>query len=357
MNLPVAELSGGQKQLVNLAAMLAMQPQLLLLDEPTAQLDPVAEKSFLHALFRVNRELNITVVVATHAPELMVQYATAAFELCEGRLLSVPLERYQAQLYEANEQDAVSSSCAQDHEPAISVHDAYVRYAHDDNWVLRGCDVSVSPGSIYAVVGSNGCGKSTLLRTIAGVLKPERGRVRNTMQKRQVFLPQDPQALFACDTVEEELLEWQKRCGYTREEALAQAACFNLQEVLARHPFDLSGGQRQALALAKLLLTKPELLLLDEPVKGLDAPAKCTVAHALLDVANSGMTVVLATHDLAFVSQIASTVTMLFDGEATCTEPANRFFQGNLFYRPLRDSFIEQWQNECHNVTKQDAPC
>lgn len=338
---PVSELSGGQKQVVALAGVLAMRPKLLLLDEPTAQLDPVAEKSFLHALFRVNRELGITTVVATHAPESMAAYATEAVELAGGAVRGVSLGRFAARplrLPDAAAEGSPSDAGAAV-APAVVADDAYCRYGRGLDWVLRGCDISVRRGGVHALVGGNGSGKSTLLRLAAGVLAPERGHVENRLADRQALLPQDPKALFVCDTVEEELREWQRFCGYADAAVRAALARFGLEDRKLAHPCDLSGGQQQKLALAKLLLTDPDLLLLDEPTKGLDAASKQAVAEAVLGCVQEGATVLMATHDLTFAALVADEVTMLFDGEAACTESASAFFAGNLFYRPLEDAF------------------
>ena len=331
--------------MTTLAGTLAMQPRLLLLDEPTAQLDPVAEKNFLHALFRVNRELGITVVVATHAPEAMAEYATDMVELREGTLI---------RCFEPRRRVSPPSSIVRgtarcrmmEAAYAVSLHDIHLRYARDADWVLRGCDLRVTAGSIHAVVGGNGCGKSTLLRAIARVVKPERGRVENCLAARQALLPQDPKTLFVCDTVAEELREWQANCGYDNAAIDGVLARFGLDARVSNHPYDLSGGQQQLLAFAKLLLTDPDLLLLDEPTKGLDAPSKLLVARTLCDLAQAGATVVLATHDLTFAALVADAATMLFDGEAVCTEPAAAFFAGNLFYRPTEDAFSRLWREE-----------
>ena len=337
----VSELSGGQRQIVTLASALALRPRLLLLDEPTAQLDPVAEKTFLHTLFRVNRELGITVVVSTHAPEPMAQYATEAVCMQEGRLVAAPLSSFEAKPLDMSFVPR-HQSCA-DATPCIVASDAYFRYDKTSNWVLRGFDLRIRQGSIHALVGGNGCGKSTLLQVIAGVHKLERGSCANSLAQRQALLPQNPKSLFVCDTVKEELKEWQTTCGYSNEEISDVVQQFNLTDRLENHPYDLSGGQQQLLALAKLLLTKPALLLLDEPTKGLDAQTKCNVAQAMLQQAHAGVTIVMATHDLAFTALVADAVTMLFDGESAATQPVSEFFADNLFYRPICDAFAKRW--------------
>jgi energy-coupling factor transport system ATP-binding protein len=411
----IDSLSGGQKQIVTLASVLAMRPRILVLDEPTSQLDPVAEKNFLHALFRVNRELGITVVVATHAPETMAAYATSAVRLENGGLTEAQLSTLTcgfldlATLKRGSGEEsirsvdpagsAVSSSdatgsvtalnpaslsgsaapvnppsdspanCANAQreqeskrpqparQPAIQLQDLYVRYDRKSDWVLRGLDLAVKPGEIHALIGGNGCGKSTLLQVIAGTLKSERGQLRNTLRKSQALLPQDPKALFVCDTVAEELTEWQKACGYSNEAIERAASWVNLAQRLGNHPYDLSGGQQQLLALAKLLLTNPKLLLLDEPTKGLDPQSKLAVAQKLREEASTGTTIVIATHDLPFAALVADVATMLFDGQSAATQPAAGFFNDNLFYRPLDDSFAKLWRNrpagehnkaECH---------
>ena len=341
----VNELSGGQKQLLNLASVLVMRPRVLLLDEPTAELDPVAEKNFSHALFRLNRELGLTIVVATHAPEQMVDYATSATCLVGGVLRPVELAKLRAGGLRA--QAFTWTECAAGSgEAAASLADARVRYGRDLPWVLRGVDLEVRRGCIHALVGGNASGKSTLLQAIAGTLKAERGSVRNACAQSQALLPQNPKALFTCDTVLDELREWQPACGYSDEEAFAALALIGLEGATARHPYDLSGGQQQLLALVKLLLAQPELLLLDEPTKGLDATCKIVVARLLVQMRQRGAAVFMATHDLAFAAAVADEVSMLFDGQIACTQPTAQFFEENLFYRPVADAFWRAWEEE-----------
>lgn len=323
-------LSGGRKQLLALASTLVMQPRVLLLDEPTAQLDPIAARNFLHALFRVNRELGCTVVVATHEPELMAGYATCAFELVDGAVGAVEnLGRFKCEATLAER----GALCDANAPAAVSARGAWFRYGRDDDWVLRGLDLEVRQGEVHALVGGNGCGKSTLLALIAGARRAQRGEVRSAISAK-AMLPQDPKALFAEERVDEELMEWAHIGGYGADEVQAMMGELGLADRAGLHPYDLSGGQRQMLALGKLLLVHPRLLLLDEPTKGLDRAAREHVAGMIEAARRDGVTVIVSTHDLAFVRRVADRVSLMFDGELACTEPVGEFFRNNLFYRP-----------------------
>ena len=323
-------LSGGRKQVLALASTLVMQPRVLLLDEPTAQLDPIAARNFLHALFRVNRELGCTVVVATHEPELMVDYATCAFELVDGAVRAVEnLGRFKCEATLAER----GALCDANAPAAVSARGAWFRYGRDDDWVLRGLDLEVRQGEVHALVGGNGCGKSTLLALIAGTRRAQRGEVRSAISAK-AMLPQDPKALFAEERVDEELMEWAHIGGYGADEVQAMMGELGLADRADLHPYDLSGGQRQMLALGKLLLVHPRLLLLDEPTKGLDRTARERVAGMIEAARRDGVTVIVSTHDLAFVRRVADRVSLMFDGELACTEPVGEFFRNNLFYRP-----------------------
>lgn len=325
-------LSGGRKQLLALASTLVMQPDILLLDEPTAQLDPIAEKNFLHALFRVNRELGRTVVVATHRPRAMVDYATCAYRLAAGRLERVG-NMDELRVRPALPASAASAVSAGQADEAIAASGAWFRYGRDDDWILRGLDLAATRGRIHALVGGNGCGKSTLLAALGGALRLQRGSVRASAAVT-VLLPQDPRALFTQESVRAELMAWSGRLGYGADEAQAMMARLGLDACSGRHPYDLSGGQQQLLALGKLLLAQPDLLLLDEPTKGLDRAARAEVARILAGLRARGAAVVMATHDLDFVDQVADDVSMMFDGQIACTDTSEEFFRGNVYYRP-----------------------
>ena len=388
-------LSGGRKQLLSLAAVLALRPRVLLLDEPTSQLDPVAEKNFLHALFRVNRELGCTVVVATHQPRPMLEYATCAYRIEGGRVCEVadiaslghreelfygevpgwggswrakngvfssasgrpghldprvgapgakkrPKSDKSAE-FEAQillQDDSGAPSCAggcrilpkMHAGSATTLAGGWFRYDRASGWVLRGLDASFSAGAVHAVVGGNGCGKSTMLSVLAKTVKLQRGHMERGAASA-ALLPQNPKALLVAETVREELMEWASTCGYDEAMARERATSLGLSGLDGRHPYDLSGGQRQLLALAKLLLIGPELLLLDEPTKGLDLASRRIIARALRDHAEAGGTVIMATHDLGFAEQVADDIAMMFDGEIACMEPPADFFADNVFYR------------------------
>lgn len=388
-------LSGGRKQLLSLAAVLALRPRVLLLDEPTSQLDPVAEKNFLHALFRVNRELGCTVVVATHQPRPMLEYATCAYRIEGGRVYEVadiaslghreelfsgevpgwggswrakngvfssasgrpgyldprvgapgakkrPKSDKSAE-FEAQillQDDSGAPSCAggcrilpkMHAGSATTLAGGWFRYDRASGWVLRGLDASFSAGAVHAVVGGNGCGKSTMLSVLAKTVKLQRGHMERGAASA-ALLPQNPKALLVAETVREELMEWASTCGYDEAMARERATSLGLSGLDGRHPYDLSGGQRQLLALAKLLLIGPELLLLDEPTKGLDLASRRIIARALRDHAEAGGTVIMATHDLDFAEQVTDDIAMMFDGEIACMEPPADFFADNVFYR------------------------
>lgn len=325
-------LSGGRKQLLSLAAVLALRPRVLLLDEPTSQLDPVAEKSFLHALFRVNRELGCTVVVATHQPRPMLEYATCAYRIEGGRVCEV------VDLASLGSREGLLAldSCWPAQVAATSaaaaIREGWFRYDRAGGWVLRGLDVAFSAGAVHAIVGGNGCGKSTMLSVLAKTVKLQRGHMERGAGSA-ALLPQNPKALLVAETVRDELMEWASTCGYDEAVARERAASLGLSDLDGRHPYDLSGGQRQLLALAKLLLIGPELLLLDEPTKGLDLASRRIIARALRGHAEAGGTVIMATHDLDFAEQVADDIAMMFDGEIACMEPPADFFSGNVFYR------------------------
>ncbi len=371
LHVPTAELSGGQKALLNLVSVLAMAPRLLLLDEPTAELDPVARTNFVHGLFRVKNDFGITIVVATHEPEVFADYADLLFELRDHSVQSRSLEElrrhaHKPLILETFEQESPNRSLfdeevhgkkrrSDDAVPlssALSLKDVFFAYPDGEDDVLKGLSLNVACGKIHAIVGGNGGGKTTLLRLMAKIAKPGRGKVVNNLTDNQCYLPQDPEALFVCDSVEEELFEWSVKPlsdilrAASREESsfLEPWLDGNLRK---RHPFDLSKGERQKLALAKLLTASPQLLFMDEPTKSLDSVGKALVGRLMRSLADRGMTIVMASHDLSFVACVADRISLLFDGQIAVTQAPEEFCREALFYRPYEDGFTKIW-SEAH---------
>jgi energy-coupling factor transport system ATP-binding protein len=392
---PVFELSGGQKQLLNLAAVMAMQPQLLLLDEPTAQLDPVAAKDFLTIVQRLNLELGTTVVMVEHRLEELFPIADRVILMDRGRLefsgppkafaryisgcpghrfskalpsavqirsgLSAPGDAYplsvregrlwlQAYARENGCRDRIDQAetppVVREGAPALEAKDLWFRYKPGSDFVLKGLSVAFHTGTVYAVVGGNGSGKTTMLSLLAGLYRPVRGAVRIKGQdirrmkpevlykNRLVLLMQNPRSMFVWDTVREDLTDaaGQLKPDNAREEVERICDFLGISHLLDSHPYDLSGGEQQKAALGKLLLLDPEILLLDEPTKGLDVYAKEELAGLLRARAGQGNTVVMATHDLEFAARYVDVCSMVFNGEIICTENAKTFFVGNSFY-------------------------
>ena len=331
----VDQLSGGQKQLLSLASVMVMQPKVLILDEPTSQLDPIAAADFLQTLGRINRELGTTVLLTEHRLEDALPLATHAAVLDGGRLLctGAPSEVGRQlrgrghgmflampaamRIWASVRSDepapvtvregrdflrrwqAAHSLCplppAQEHPrggPVLTAEGLWFRYAPEEPDVVRGLDLTVYQGELLALLGGNGAGKTTSLHLLSGALTPYRGTVRHT--GRIGVLPQDPQALFVKKTVRQDLYEafdGQTLPPDLREKRVAQAVSLcRLTELLDRHPYDLSGGEQQRAALCKVLLLDPEILLLDEPTKGLDAEFKQELAAILRSLTAGGVT-------------------------------------------------------------------
>ena len=371
----VAELSGGQKQLLNLASVMAMQPELLVLDEPTSQLDPIAARDFLAALERLNRELGVTILMTEQRLEEVLPAADLAVLLDGGRvrycgtprelgavlrdadggmLAAMPTALRvwaaadgtgEAPVTVREGQDwlrrfaAAHPLCPLPPEPErpaagpelLCMEDVWFRYRPEGPDVVRGLDLEIRKGEIVAVLGGNGAGKSTALALMGGVLKPQRGSV--LCRGRAALLPQEPRTLFVKKTVWEELLEMDDGSSTEWEEqAMETAALCRITHLLDRHPYDLSGGEQQRAALAKLLLCRPELLLLDEPTKGMDAAFKAAFAALLETLAARGAAVCLVSHDAEFCAQYAHRCAMFFDGSITAEGTPRTFFSENNFY-------------------------
>ena len=378
----VAELSGGQKQLLNLASIMAMQPEVLILDEPTSQLDPIAASDFLNTVRKINVELGTTVIITEHRLEDIFPYADRAVVMDGGKIVADDTPRKIGKLlYDQNNDmftamptpvrvfygaggqgdcpltvregrtwlsqnypnpivTALSEDTAPRKDTAITLTELWFRYEKNTPDVLRGVNAEIPAGSMYAIVGGNGAGKSTALKAICGICKPYRGKVKvlgkplDKYKSSELFygclamLPQDPKSLFVKKTVGEDLEEMTK----DREKIAKIAAVCEIDTLLDSHPYDLSGGEQQRAALAKVLLTEPKILLLDEPTKGIDSFFKEKLANILCKLKRQGVTIVMVSHDVEFCAKYADLVSMFFDGQILTTDTPRRFFGNNSFY-------------------------
>ena len=388
-NASTAELSGGEKQLLSLAAAVVTGPKLLLLDEPTSQLDPITAMNFLDTLKRVNRDFGVTVLLAEHRLEEVFSLADTVLAMDAGKLIAcgappeVCGQLKQSRLFAGFPSAArlwnaleLASPCPvnvregkallrelagtrtlaftppapkdADETPAITAKGLWFRYQKDDADVLKDLGVTVARGEIFCVLGANGVGKTTLLHVLAGIKRPYHGKVklgdrdvssfkRGSLYKNGIaMLPQDPKTVFIKDTVRADLEDLLHTLGHKKHEAAALAAqcaeTHGIAALLDKNPLDLSGGERQLCALAKLLLTEPRVLLLDEPTKGLDAYAKARLAALLEKLAAEGTAVVTVTHDVEFAALTAHRCALLFDGELLAAGPPHAFFAHNTFY-------------------------
>ena len=381
----VAELSGGQKQLLNLASVMAMQPEVLILDEPTSQLDPISAGDFLNTLKKINRELGTTIVITEHRMEDIFPAADRVAVMEDGRLtflgsprevglalresasplfsaLPAPVRVYYAvnpagrcpltvregrawlseEFPEGASVDALPEPACPDTdgEAALVIKECWLRYTRPGPDVLRGLNLRVPRGSLFAILGGNGTGKSTALKAVCGSVKAYRGSIeilgkrQRDYRPRELFrgclsmLPQDPRSLFVKETVLEDLQEM----GAEQAAVEETAALCRITELLSANPADLSGGELQRAALAKVLLRKPKLLLLDEPTKGMDSIFKAEFAAILDRLCREGVTVVMVSHDVEFCAEYAQLVGLFFDGQLITTGTPQTLFGSNSFY-------------------------
>lgn len=382
---PVCELSGGQKQLVNLASVMALEPSVLLLDEPTSQLDPIAATDFLSTLGRINRELGTTIILSEHRLEDALALSTNVVFLERGRILDtgtasevgsrlkaagsdmfsampVPMRIYAGvpndlpcpvtvaqgrQWLEAFSEThplcpvpPAAPSETREGPAAVELDEAFFRYDKQSPDVVKALTLRAYPGELLAILGGNGTGKSTTMGLISGIHRAYRGKVSvlgtapQEVSGKIALLPQDPQTLFVKNTVIEDLLSVLDDAPRDRRKALAleKARLCELTELLERHPYDLSGGEQQRAALCKVLLREPEVLLLDEPTKGLDAEFKRVFARIIRRLCARGVCVIMVSHDAEFCASYASRCAMFFDGAIVAEGTPREFFSSGSFY-------------------------
>ena len=384
----VANLSGGQKQILNLASVMIMNPTLLLLDEPSSQLDPIAAHDFFTMLERINTELGVTIILSEHNLSEVFPLSDKVVVMEDGKIttentpykigeelkqnsmfaaLPTPTKIYYSlgnnsgncpitirdghkwlEKQQINEHFEFKSEKNRiNTEPILELKDVWFRYEKNSDDILKGLSFKVHENEFYAIVGGNGVGKSTALSVISKINKPYRGKVFINDDTKVAVMPQNPQSLFLKKSVLEELydavfdVEKEKR----KNEIEYIIKLCELDNLLENHPYDLSGGEQQRVALAKMLLRKPDLLVLDEPTKGLDACFKRKLATILKSLQKNGMTVLMVTHDIEFCAEYADICAMFFDGKIVSEAPPRKFFAENNFYttsaKRMADGIIE----------------
>ncbi len=384
----VTNLSGGQKQILNLASVMVMNPTLLLLDEPSSQLDPISAHDFFTMLERINTELGVTIILSEHNLSEVFPLSDKVVVMEDGKItaentpykigeelkqnsmfaaLPTPTKIYYSlgnnsgncpitirdghkwlEKQQINEHFEFKSEKNRiNTEPILELKDVWFRYEKNSDDILKGLSFKVHKNEFYAIVGGNGVGKSTALSVISKINKPYRGKVFINDDTKVAVMPQNPQNLFLKKSVLEELydavfdVEKEKR----KNEIEYVIKLCELDNLLENHPYDLSGGEQQRVALAKMLLRKPDLLVLDEPTKGLDACFKRKLATILKSLQNNGMTVLMVTHDIEFCAEYADICAMFFDGKIVSEAPPRKFFAENNFYttsaKRMADGIIE----------------
>lgn len=414
----VSELSGGQKQLLNLASVMAMHPKLLILDEPTSQLDPIAASDFLETVRKINRDIGTTVILTEHRLEDVIPWADKVYVMDKGRMIAdgtpneigeqlrtmghdmflsmpAPMQIYagtnsplrcpltvsQGRRWlseeletkgikikkEGNQEETAEKKSSilkklaglkkepEKEIPEIRTKDVWFRYERDLPDVVKGLSLDIKKGEIFAVVGGNGTGKSTAMSLIARIRFPYRGKIY--LEGKEIgkysdddlyhgflgVMPQNPQSLFVKKTVREDLYEVidgkreRKSEAYPIEMKKKDAvegivSLTRLEGLLDRHPYDLSGGEQQRLALAKVLLLRPKILLMDEPTKGIDNHYKKELGEILRKLSEHGVTILMISHDVEFCAQYADRTGLFFQGNVVTSEESKKFFAGNNFY-------------------------
>lgn len=392
------ELSGGQKQLMNLASVMAMSPDVIILDEPTSQLDPITANDFITTLKKINDELGLTVIIIEHRLQEVFPIADKVAVMEDGKVICYDTPRNVCEklsnhpmsqgfpsavriwqksggkencpLTVKEGRNFINSNFSErklplrntipNTEDIITLKDVFFRYEKGGNDILSGTNLSIKKGEHFCILGGNGSGKTTTLKILAGLLKPYRGKViidNNKMTKKTTadfnrlgvaMLPQNPESVFLKSRVIDDYTELCKIKGIEKsayeDKINSVAEKLGIKDLLENHPYDLSGGEIQKCALGKVLISEPKILLLDEPTKGVDAYSKLSLSKILQEIKSEGVTIITVTHDVEFASIVADRCGLFFDGEVLSSLVPQEFFSKNNFYttassRISRDKF------------------
>ena len=455
----VNELSGGQKQLVNLCSLLVLRPQVLLLDEPMSQLDPIASYEFLSIVRRLNEEFSITVIMSEHKADSIFPFIDKAVFLKEGKIEFVDnahnicSEVIDDEIFE-NYLPAVTKiynslsvkypsliklntplSIREGRRCLNTIHDDLIKISNDDvdsinlnhdnlhitnkkyhsqeksgildkislggnknalinmngiyfayekgNLILKNVDFELEKGDFVSLIGGNGVGKSTFLQLLVGILKPIKGKVKYKKGIKRAYVHQNPMIHFSKDNVKEEFLEsileskllQNNSVGFNKEtyddllkmsnEEFIESDIlnglefdsiefkfkeliefFDICDLIDKHPYDCSGGEQQKIVIVKALLQNADVLVLDEPTKGLDPISSKNLANILNSLRDNGITILMTSHDLDFVANNCKRCLMLFDKDIQIDDDPKVIFAENNFYTTFVNRMVKDYVPE-----------
>ncbi len=394
-NKKTSDLSGGQKQILSLASVMIMKPDILILDEPTSQLDPIAAREFLSLLTRINKELTTTVILSEHRLEEAYSISDRIIILEDGKIISdappkktgFNLKKANSRMYHAlpvevrcfcdieKEGDCpvsikegrewflkkeilskinVENDNKKPDEIAICAKDIYFSYEKNEKDeksskdILKGFSLTVPKGCFYAILGSNGSGKTTALNVLCRVLKMQEGTLK--VNGKIACLPQNPQVIFEADSVFEELESVYEEKSNV-DGILNMASLCQITDILNAHPYDISGGEQQRTALAKILLQNPDIILLDEPTKGLDAHFKAILGEMIKSLKEDGKPIICVSHDIEFCAEYADRCALFFDGKIITENEKRAFFKEKMFYKTSASRIAE---GICDDIVTKD---
>ena len=381
LNKHTMELSGGEAQLVSLASLLVLDPEVILLDEASSQLDPLTRKKFLEILKRINQDFGITIILVEHNLEDVLEFTDKVIVLDQGKMLYFGVKDEAIDFLGNNEEyfnflsktlqiskhlnlgnllhlkdvkEALKNKYKNEinfeyeikdfEKEIIKAEDLYYRYSKKERDVLEKFSLTVYDNEILGLVGGNGVGKTTLLKNLAGIRTFYSGKIEiagknikkykgNSLYKNLIaYLPQDPLTLFLKRTVGEDLGYYVKSLDLDKDLLNRLIKKFRIENLLEMSPYDLSGGELQKCAFTKILLSKPKILLLDEPTKGMDFSLREELKKILLALQKEGATIIIATHDLEFIASIADRVGIMFNGKVLSLTDSHSFFSNSNFY-------------------------